>query len=419
MRKRVLSIFLVSVLTLGMCTGCNWQTVQDKIMTGTSTEAPETENSKDKSKISMDDVEDKVSEIQELIDKNFYFSTEETELDEGIYKGILESLDDPYSVYYTKEEFAALQEETSGEYVGVGVQVSQDPDTKLITVTKVFKGGPAEEAGMLKGDVVTAVGDWELNGEDVGDVVKEIKGIEGTEVKLTVYRESIKDYVELTMDRRLVENPTVIWEMLSDDIGYVQVTDFYDVTASQYIQAIEELDAQGMKALIVDLRDNPGGLLSAVVEMLDYMLPKGLLVYTEDKNGKVTSQLESTDEHEFTKPVAVLVNGYSASASEIYAGAMKDRGAATIVGTTTYGKGIVQRIFPLDDGSGIKLTVSKYFTPSGNDIHKVGIEPDVEIELPEELYTKSFLEHDEDVQLQKAIEVLMQQLGGASAAMNE
>lgn len=414
MKKRICSLLTVSALVLSMCTGCSWQTVKDKIMTGTSTEAPEQKN-----ELSMKDVEDKVEEIQKLIDDNFYFSTEETELDQGIYKGLMESLDDPYSVYYTKEEFEELQEETSGEYVGVGVQVSQDPDTKLITVTKVFKGGPAEEAGMLKGDVVTAVGDWELSGEDVSDVVDKIKGTEGTEVKLTVYRESIKDYVDLTMDRRKVENPTVIWEMLENSIGYVQVTDFYDVTSSQYVQAIEELESQGMQALVVDLRDNPGGLLSAVVDMLDYMLPKGLLVYTENKDGKIESQLESTDKHVFTKPVAVLVNGYSASASEIYAGAMKDRGAATIVGTTTYGKGIVQRIFPLDDGSGIKLTVSKYFTPSGNDIHKVGIKPDVEIELPTELYTKSYLERDEDVQLKKAVEVLIQKINGASAAMKK
>lgn len=414
MKKRIISLLTATVLAIGMCTGCSWQTVKDKIMTGTSTEAPEQEK-----EFSMKDVEDKVEEIQKLIDDNFYFSTEEAELDQGIYKGLMESLDDPYSVYYTKEEFAQLQEETSGEYVGVGVQVTQDPETMLITVTKVFKGGPAEEAGMLKGDVLSAVGDWQLNGEDVGDVVDKIKGAAGTTVEVTVYRESIRDYVELTMDRRMVENPTVIWEMLDHHVGYVQVTDFYDVTSTQYVQAIEELESQGMEALVVDLRDNPGGLLSAVVEMLDYMLPKGMLVYTENKDGKIESQLESTDKHVFDKPVAVLVNGYSASASEIYAGAMKDRGAATIVGTTTYGKGIVQRIFPLDDGSGIKLTVSKYFTPSGNDIHKVGIEPDVEIELPKELYTKSYLGRDEDVQLKKAVEVLIQKMNGASAAMQD
>lgn len=407
MTKRFLSVAVTATLMLGLCTGCSLQTVRDKIMTGTATES-----SDDQSDVSMKDIEDKVEDIQKLIDDNFYFSTENAEMDEGIYKGLLESLDDPYSVYYTKEEFDKLQETTSGEYVGVGVQVSQDPDTKVITVTKVFKGGPAEEAGMLKGDIIVAVGDWELNGEDVSDVVEKIKGAENSEVTLTVYRDSIKDNVTLTMERRMVENPTVIWEMLDDTnkIGYIQVTDFYDVTASQYIEAMEDLDGQGMEGLIVDLRDNPGGLLSAVIDMLDYMLPKGLLVYTEDKNGKITSQMESTDQHSYSKPVVVLVNGYSASASEIYTGAMKDRGAATIVGTKTYGKGIVQRIFPLEDGSGVKLTVSKYFTPNGNDIHKKGIEPDVEIDLPEELLTKSYLTHEEDVQLQKGIEVLKEKM---------
>lgn len=407
MTKRFLSVAVTATLMLGLCTGCSLQTVRDKIMTGTATES-----SDDQSDVSMKDIEDKVEDIQKLIDDNFYFSTENAEMDEGIYKGLLESLDDPYSVYYTKEEFDKLQETTSGEYVGVGVQVSQDPDTKVITVTKVFKGGPAEEAGMLKGDIIVAVGDWELNGEDVSDVVEKIKGAENSEVTLTVYRDSIKDNVTLTMERRMVENPTVIWEMLDDTnkIGYIQVTDFYDVTASQYIEAMEDLDGHGMEGLIVDLRDNPGGLLSAVIDMLDYMLPKGLLVYTEDKNGKITSQMESTDQHSYSKPVVVLVNGYSASASEIYTGAMKDRGAATIVGTKTYGKGIVQRIFPLEDGSGVKLTVSKYFTPNGNDIHKKGIEPDVEIDLPEELLTKSYLTHEEDVQLQKGIEVLKEKM---------
>lgn len=412
MKKSVLSLVLTAAMLLSVCTGCSWQTVKDKVMTGTSTQSVSDTH------VSVKDVEDKVEEIQELIDENFYFSTEEAAIDEGIYKGILESLDDPYSVYYTKEEFAELQQETSGEYVGVGVQVSQDPETMLITVTRVFKGGPAEESGMLKGDIITAVEDWQLNGEEVSDVVEKIKGEEGSYVNVTVYRESINDYVTLKMERRTVENPTVTYEMLDNKIGYIQVTDFYDVTAAQYIQAIEDLESQGMESLVVDLRDNPGGLLSAVIDMLDYMLPKGMLVYTEDKNGNITSQYESTNNHEFTKPVAVLVNGNSASASEIYTGAMKDRGAATIVGTQTYGKGIVQRLFPLEDGSGVKLTVSKYFTPSGNDIHQVGIAPDIEVEMPKELLTKSYYEHDEDVQLQKAIEVLMQQMEGASVAEN-
>ncbi len=405
MKKKVVRVLLATSLVSVLLGGCSWQEVQDKIMTGTSTESSEKTN-----EVSMKDVEDKVEDIQSLIDENFYFSTEDSDYEEGIYKGMVETLNDPYSVYYTKEEFAELQEQTSGEYVGIGVQVSQDVKTMTITVTRVFAGSPAEEAGVLKGDIVTGVGDFEFNGEPVSDVVDLIKGEEGTTVELEVYRESIRDYVTMTVERRTVENPTVSYEMLDNNIGLVQVTDFYDVTASQYIKAIEDLETQGMKGLVVDLRDNPGGLLSAVIDMLNYMLPEGLLVYTEDKDGNITNQFSSTNKHVFELPVAVLVNGNSASASEIYAGAMKDRGAATIVGTQTYGKGIVQRLFPLEDGSGVKLTVSQYFTPSGNDIHKVGIEPHEIIDLPEELKTKSYLEYDEDVQLQKAIEVLMSKI---------
>lgn len=405
MKKRVIGMVLAVSMLSTLFTGCNWQTVQDKIMTGTSTESSEK-----KEELSMNDVEDKVEDIQELINENFYFGTEEADYEEGIYKGLLESLDDPYSVYYTKEEFAELQQETSGEYVGIGVQVSQDVKTMTITVTRVFPGSPAEEAGVLKGDVVTGVDDFVFNGEEVSDVVELIKGEEGTTVELEVYRESVGDYVRMTVERRKVENPTVTYEMLDDNIGYIQVTDFYDVTATQYVAAIEDLEAQGMESLVVDLRDNPGGLLSAVIDMLNYMLPEGMLVYTEDKDGNITNQFASTNKHVFELPVAVLVNGNSASASEIYAGAMQDRGAATIVGTQTYGKGIVQRLYPLDDGSGVKLTVSKYFTPNGNDIHEIGITPNEVIELPDELKTKSVLEHDEDVQLQKAIEILMSQM---------
>lgn len=405
MKKRVIGMLLAVSMLSTLFTGCNWQTVQDKIMTGTSTESSEK-----KEELSMNDVEDKVEDIQELINENFYFGTEEADYEEGIYKGLLESLDDPYSVYYTKEEFAELQQETSGEYVGIGVQVSQDVKTMTITVTRVFPGSPAEEAGVLKGDVVTGVDDFVFNGEEVSDVVELIKGEEGTTVELEVYRESVGDYVRMTVERRKVENPTVTYEMLDDNIGYIQVTDFYDVTATQYVAAIENLEAQGMESLVVDLRDNPGGLLSAVIDMLNYMLPEGMLVYTEDKDGNITNQFASTNKHVFELPVAVLVNGNSASASEIYAGAMQDRGAATIVGTQTYGKGIVQRLYPLDDGSGVKLTVSKYFTPNGNDIHEIGITPNEVIDLPDELKTKSVLEHDEDVQLQKAIEILMSQM---------
>jgi carboxyl-terminal processing protease len=211
------------------------------------------------------------------------------------------------------------------------------------------------------------------------------------------------------MPRQKVENPTVEYKMLDNNIGYVEVSSFYEVTATQYIAAVEDLESQGMEGLIVDLRGNGGGLLDIAVEMLDYMLPAGKIVYTEDKDGNVTSEYNSTDDEQFTKPLALLVNGYSASASEIFAGAIKDYGIGTLVGTNTFGKGIVQRVFPLEDGSAVKLTIAKYFTPNGNDIHKVGIKPDIEVEFDSEAYTES--DGEKDNQLDAAVDNILEKLG--------
>ncbi|MBR6223618.1 MAG: S41 family peptidase [Lachnospiraceae bacterium] len=420
MRRRIIGLgLLVCACLMGGCghkgtdggvgsvmsTESKTTEVSSETETGSESETT-TEEASETTEFSMGSVDEKIKKINEIIDKDFLFSEDANDREEGVYKGILESLDDPYSVYYTKEEFDELQQTTSGEYQGIGVQVSQNRETKIITVTKVFKGSPAEAAGVLREDEIAGVDDFEFGGEDIGDVVKKIRGPEGTSISLKVYRPSINDYVTMTVERRKIENPTVEAEMLEGGIGLIKVTEFDTVTLTQYIEALESLNSQGMKSLIVDLRDNPGGTLSTVVGMLDYMLPEGMLVYTVDRDGNRTSEMKSTDSHSFDKPVAVLVNGNSASASEIFAGAMKDRGAATIIGTTTFGKGIVQRLIPLDDGSGIKLTVSKYYTPSGNEIHKVGISPNIEIDLPDELKIKSYLEPSEDVQLQKAIETL-------------
>ncbi len=382
-------------------------------MTKGDAEAAETTNNKSAEKLSNSDVvdkdtNDKLETIEDLIDENFYFEDEEQAKQDGIIKGYLEGLDDPYSVYYTQEEYASFMEDTEGEYVGVGVQVSQNADTKVITVVKVFDG-PAKDAGIQENDIITEVNGEDISAQDIDTVVDKIRGEEGTEVTISVYRASdAKDY-EYTMPRQKVENPTVEYEMLADNIGYVQVSSFYEVTAEQYIAAVEDLESQGMEGLIVDLRDNGGGLLDIAVEMLDYMLPAGKIVYTEDKDGNVTSEYNSDDEHQFTQPLAVLVNGYSASASEIFAGAIKDYGIGTLVGENTYGKGIVQRMFPLEDGSAVKLTIAKYFTPKGNDIHQVGIKPDVEVELDVDTYRES--EGEKDNQLDAAIDNILEKLG--------
>lgn len=359
---------------------------------------------------------EKLERIEDLIDDNFYFEDDEQAKQDGIIRGYMDSLDDPYSVYYTAEEYASFMEDAGGEYVGVGVQVSQNIETKVITVTKVFDG-PAKEAGMQSEDVITKVNGEDITSQDIDAVVDKIKGEEGTEVTVTVYRASDAKEHDFTMVRRKVENPTVEYKMLDHNIGYIQISSFAEVTGEQFVEGVINLDTSGMEGLIIDLRDNGGGLLDIAVAMLDYMLPEGKIVYTEDKDGNITSEYTSTDEYQFTKPLVLLVNGYSASASEIFAGAIKDYGIGTIVGETTYGKGIVQRMFPLDDGSAIKLTIAKYFTPNGNDIHKIGIEPDVEVELDVDAYRES--DGESDNQLDAAIECIMQKLGKSTTETTE
>lgn len=406
--KRPVTALVLTALMLGLV-GCNSVKMTTADAEASTSGEKQTVKMLGNSDVVGKTTNEKLEAIQGLIDKNFYFEDEDEQTkQDGIIKGYMESLDDPYSVYYTKEEYAEFMEDTGGEYVGVGVQVSQNVDTKVITVIKVFDG-PAKTAGIQAKDVITEVNGEDITTQDIDAVVDKIRGPEGTEVTVTVYRASdAKDY-EYTMQRQAVENPTVEYKMLADNIGYISVSSFYEVTGAQYIAAVQELESQGMEGLIVDLRDNGGGLLDIAVEMLDYMLPEGRIVYTEDKEGNVTSQYSSDEEHQFTKPLALLVNGYSASASEIFAGAVKDYGLATIIGENTFGKGIVQRVFPLNDGSAVKLTIAKYFTPNGNDIHKVGIKPDIEVELDIEAYRDS--EGQKDNQLQAAIDNILEKLG--------
>ncbi len=355
-------------------------------------------------------VETKIKNLENIIHEKYLFDIDESQMEDGIYKGLLSSLGDPYSVYYNKEEYQALMESTSGTYCGIGVLVSQNRETGVITVVKPFEGGPGYEAGILPGDILYKVAGEEVSGVDVSKVVANIKGEEGTTVDITVYRPSEDKYIDFTLQRRSIEVPTVAHQMLEDKIGYIQITEFDSVTYDQYMEAFNDLQDQGMEGLIVDLRDNPGGLVDVTVKILDEMLPEGKIVYTEDKNGDGNTWT-SDAEHSFDKPLAVLVNGNSASASEIFSGAVKDYGVGTLVGTKTFGKGIVQVVMGMEDGTAIKLTVSRYFTPNGICIHETGIEPDVAVELSDELKTKAVITAEEDNQLQKAIEVIKEKIG--------
>lgn len=371
----------------------------------------------------------KMELIQEIISQYFLYDEDKENVQEYIYKGMLAGLSDPYSEYYTAEDYKEMQESTEGVYSGIGAMLSQNMTTGLCTVVRVFEGSPAYEAGMKPGDVLYQVEDTLVAGESLSVLVNNyIKGEEGTPVKVTVYRQETNEYVDLTMTRKSIEVPTVEHQMLENQIGYILVTQFDLVTIDQFKEAVDDLEAQGMEGLILDLRSNPGGVLDGAVAMADYLLPddrkeyaqdedRTMIVYTADKNGQ-GEHYTASDGHELDIPMAVLINGQSASASEVLTGALMDYDWATVVGTTSYGKGIVQNLIPLGDGSAIKITVAHYYTPSGFDLHGKGIQPDVEVELDQELQTQAVVSLEEDNQVQAAVEAVQAELDQTETGEN-
>lgn len=355
--------------------------------------------------LTSSEVEAKLTEIEDLVEKYYLNEIDTEEVETYLYKGMIAGLDDVYAAYYTEEEYQSMKDSTSGSYYGIGVEMTQNNTTGIITLTQVFKDSPAEEAGLLPGDIIYKVDDTEVTGEDLTKVVSMVKGAEGTTVPITIAREGESDYLTIDVERRTIEISTVEYKMLEGGIGYIAISSFDNVTVNQFLNALDDLENQGETALIIDLRNNGGGVVSAACSILDRLLPEGLIVYTEDKYGN-REEINSDAENYFDKPLALLVNGNSASASEIFAGAIKDYGIGTLVGTQTYGKGIVQKIYPLSDGTAVKLTVSKYYTPNGNNIHGIGITPDEEVELDEAVANELSIPDEQDNQLQKAIEVL-------------
>ncbi len=346
----------------------------------------------------------KLQALEAVIDKNFYLEglTDE-KLREGLYKGMLEALDDPYSEYYTEAELNELMNQMSGIYYGIGAYVSIDKESSLPKISGIIAGTPAEAAGLRANDLIYQVDDISTYGLTLTEAVSYIRGEEGTEVTLTIIREGISDYLQVVTTRQRVVSPTVEYEMLDNGMGYIQIVEFDDVTADQFADALATLRGSDMKGLILDLRANPGGGLTSVVDIAQMLLPEGLIVYTEDKEGKrVEYKCNGTREIEI--PMVVLVDMNSASAAEILAGAIQDYEKGTLIGTTTFGKGIVQQIIPFKDGSAMKVTVSGYYTPKGRNIHGTGIEPDIVCEFDGETYYNT--EGAYDNQLEKAKEVL-------------
>ena len=354
------------------------------------------------SKLDYKKIEEKTSVLQNIIDRYFLFDEDMTKVEDGIYAGMMNGLGDPYTVYYTKEEYKALNEDTEGKYSGIGAVVSQNPNTKIITIVKIFDNSPANDAGLQVGDIIYKIDGEEVAGTDMDILVKtKIRGEEGTSFKMTVLRGDDRKEVELDLTRRSIEVETVAGKMLDNNIGYIAVSQFDAVTSEQFKSNIESLQSQGMKKLIVDLRGNPGGLLDQVVDMLDYILPEGLVLYTEDKYGE-REEYYSDGSHELKIPMVVLVNENSASASEVFTATFRDFEWGKVVGKTTFGKGIVQNVLPLGDGTAVKITTQHYYPPSGYDLHKVGIKPDLEVDLNE----GAKIGTDSDNQLSAAIDIL-------------
>lgn len=343
--------------------------------------------------------------IEDYITRNFYKEVDDSILEDARYRGMLDSLNDPYSSYFTKEEYEAFNSSTTSSIYGIGAQLSKDPETGEVVVIRVYSDTPAQEAGITEGDIILSADGVSGKDMDLETFVQLVRGPENSNVSLEIKRGDETFTVKPT--RRQVFVPSVYYNMLEDGVGYVQVTSFGSNTDKEFMEAMTDLETQGMEYVIYDLRSNPGGLVSTVTDMLDDILPEGLTVYMEDRYGS-RSEFNSDEEHQLNYPCVVLVDEHSASASEIFCGAIRDHEWGILLGTTTQGKGVVQNIYTLPDGSAVKITVAEYFTPNGTAINGIGFTPDVimeyEYDAPED--KNAPYDYRRDKQVMKAIEIL-------------
>ena len=348
----------------------------------------------------------KTNSIMNHIQDEYILEDLENEaLIEGMYEGLMAMLDDKYAEYYTVEEYEELKKQTEGSWGGIGISVTQDKE-----IVSVFENSPAQQAGVEIGDIIQMVNDQDVTAMTLDEMKGLLKGKIGDVKKVKFYRPSTEESYEVELTLAEIITQTIFWHMLEDGIVYLQITSFDTVTMEQFDEAWQEIAESGeMKGLVLDLRDNLGGNLTTVVHIANELLPEGLITYIEDKAGNRTEYSSEGDGCDV--PMAVLVNGSSASASELLCGALKDRGMATVVGTTTYGKGIVQTTWSMGDGTAFKMTTGKYYTPNGNNIQGTGIEPDIYIELGAEEQEMESVPQERDVQLQTAIEAVKTKLG--------
>lgn len=367
-----------------------------------------------------DPVHQKVDAVDQLLNQYYLYDIDRKNLADFAALGMTAAANDPYTTYYSPEEFATYMTSNEGDFIGTGIVVSVKQDTDEIIVVSPYEGSPGEAAGIQPGDIITAIDGTKFSGSQLNEAVAKIRGdgtenVEGTTVVLTVMRDNGAPF-DVQVERKRIHVDSVKGEMLDEETGYVRITAFQrkntkdgaDVkdTFEQFQDQIVSLQSQGMHKMVIDLRDNPGGDLDIVSQIADMLLPEGTITYTEDKYGK--RETITSDAKELGIPMTLLVNGNSASASEVLTGALKDYQKATVIGTKTFGKGIVQVVLPLSDGSGMTVTMAKYYSPNGICIHGIGIEPDIVVEMPQEIEKTPIaqLPREKDIQLKKAIEII-------------
>lgn len=341
---------------------------------------------------------------KKLIDKYYLGEVDENKLEEGAIKGYIEGLDDPYTEYISKEDMQEYMEDTMGNFVGIGIYMVKDQDANKVKVLATIKDSPAEKAGILAGDLIVSVDGVQYTADEMSTASSKIKGEIGSIVKIEILRNN--ETMNFEVKRENIKVNPVESKVLSNNIGYIGFSSFDEGTSDEFKSKYEELQKQGIKSLIIDLRNNGGGIVDEALKIADYILDKdSVILYEVDKNQN--EKVKKSEENPIINvPIIVLTNGNTASSSEILAGALKDLGKAKIVGTKTYGKGVIQQILKLQDGSGLKITTEKYLTPNKTEINKVGIEPDEKVELPDNLKSVLEIKESEDTQLQKAIEML-------------
>lgn len=396
---------LLGIVSLVVVTSIVTFAITAFVFLGMGSLRPSYQISFDPQKVNIQNIK-KFNEVRSVLEKQYYQDVDENALLEGAVAGMTDALKDPYTSYFNKEQMKMFMEKSEGSYVGIGVSIATD-NSGLLTIIEPFEDSPAKAMGIKQGDKIIKVDDKDVSGiKDENMVISMIKGKEGTNVKVTVYRPSEGKSIDFEMVRKKIKIVNISSSVLDGNVGYIKIVMFDSDIAKYFEEHLNKLLEKKISGLVIDLRDDPGGDYSQVVQIADRLLPKGLIVYTEDKNKRRLE--EQSDDRELKLPIAVLINGNSASASEILAGALKDHNKATLVGTRSFGKGLVQTIKTLDDGSGIKVTIARYFTPSGVCIQGIGIMPDIEVNLADKYrdIPASQVPQEDDIQLQKAVEAV-------------